>query len=242
MKHARRQCEFAFTLIELLVVVAIIALLIAILLPSLAMARQTAKATVCASNERQIYQLASFYAADYAGWLAPEVASPLDNQLDETFHSRYFSQFGKRKNLGVMHKAGYLDKDEYRLYYCPSMRSPGFMPDLYLPFPKEDVTLNDTNSAVRVPYNWNPHVKNFTSNHKRAYVRLADAPAGDMLLVDLLTDIKADTMAHAELGGWNVLGFSGAVHFAQSRTVIANLATHTSNYTLYGQSIELLEQ
>lgn len=44
----------AFTLIEVLVVVAIIALLLAILLPSLQAAKDQARASVCASNERQM--------------------------------------------------------------------------------------------------------------------------------------------------------------------------------------------
>lgn len=50
MRH--RLC-FAFTLIEVLVVVAIIALLVAILLPSLASARDQARAAQCAANLHQ---------------------------------------------------------------------------------------------------------------------------------------------------------------------------------------------
>ncbi|QNN24556.1 prepilin-type N-terminal cleavage/methylation domain-containing protein [Planctomycetales bacterium ZRK34] len=57
----------AFTLIELLVVVSIIALLIALLLPALARARETARRVVCASNQRQIVQIAIVYATDHQG-------------------------------------------------------------------------------------------------------------------------------------------------------------------------------
>ncbi|MGD8453816.1 MAG: prepilin-type N-terminal cleavage/methylation domain-containing protein [Phycisphaerae bacterium] len=58
----------AFTLIELLVVVAIIALLIAILLPSLSLAREQAKATACLSNIRSMGQMVHTFANDREGW------------------------------------------------------------------------------------------------------------------------------------------------------------------------------
>ncbi len=63
--HRRRpHTRCAFTLIEVLVVVAIIALLVAVLLPSLARAREQARATVCLSHLKQQGLGLSSYSAD----------------------------------------------------------------------------------------------------------------------------------------------------------------------------------
>ncbi|HLI48043.1 MAG TPA: DUF1559 domain-containing protein [Chthonomonas sp.] len=55
----------AFTLIELLVVIAIIAILAAILFPVFAQAREMARKTTCASNQRQIALAFKLYTQDY---------------------------------------------------------------------------------------------------------------------------------------------------------------------------------
>ncbi|MEZ6192035.1 MAG: type II secretion system protein [Phycisphaerales bacterium] len=60
----KRTTPRGFTLIELLVVISIIALLVGILLPALGAARETARATVCLSNTRQLGTGFYAYATD----------------------------------------------------------------------------------------------------------------------------------------------------------------------------------
>jgi prepilin-type N-terminal cleavage/methylation domain-containing protein len=63
--YRSRAPQQAFTLIELLVVVSIIALLIAILLPSLARAREQARALKCMANARSISAAVLLYVQDH---------------------------------------------------------------------------------------------------------------------------------------------------------------------------------
>lgn len=95
----------AFTLIEVLVVVAIIALLISILLPSLRMARESGKASVCLSQQHQIGIGLAVYAHDNKGFLPRQYATWIEWLPEPTQRA-----FGK--SLGKMPAAFYCPNDE----------------------------------------------------------------------------------------------------------------------------------
>lgn len=72
----------AFTLIELLVVIAIIAILAAILFPVFAQAKAAAKATNCASNQRQLGLAWLMYAGDHDDLACPSVRFSADFSVE----------------------------------------------------------------------------------------------------------------------------------------------------------------
>lgn len=72
MKHARATTR-AFTLIELLVVIAIVALLVGIMLPALGSARDSGRAVVCASNQRQLITAFTLYTDEHRGFAMPHL-------------------------------------------------------------------------------------------------------------------------------------------------------------------------
>ena len=76
MKERISKTKFHFTLIELLVVIAIISILMAILLPSLRLAKESGRKTVCRGNLKSLGYGYGLYNLDYDGWMPPY--TPMD--------------------------------------------------------------------------------------------------------------------------------------------------------------------
>ncbi len=118
-----------FTLIELLVVVAIIAILAGMLLPSLNMARETARRGKCIGQVREISNACIMYADDFKGYF------PLSTKLAS-------SGIYKPTYAGILYLTKHLTNP--RVYICPSaityqdaeqclkVKAVGFVPDVDL--------------------------------------------------------------------------------------------------------------
>lgn len=121
----------SFTLIEILVVVSIIALLLAILLPSLRLARETSKRTVCLSNTRQLGLAWTMYAAEYKGAIVGGTATRWEDhgqswvrqygnwndQDPRTFTAANFER-------GIRQGALYKYVRNVEAYHCPAVKAP----------------------------------------------------------------------------------------------------------------------
>lgn len=110
---ASRRVKQGFTLIELLVVIAIIAILAAILFPVFAQAREKARQSSCASNQKQVSLAIIQYMSDYDGVV------PLFRSQD-----RYvFSYSGGTASYGAYSATGYVTGTYWGVLVQPYMKS-----------------------------------------------------------------------------------------------------------------------
>jgi len=111
-----RWCEIVkkFTLIELLIVVAIIGILASMLLPSLSKARKSARAAVCKSNQKNMYQ--GYYMHSEDGYTPSQTDNPW-NMPDSAGHKP--GQFLNTNSINRRIKVMVLGLDSWSEMNCP---------------------------------------------------------------------------------------------------------------------------
>jgi prepilin-type N-terminal cleavage/methylation domain-containing protein/prepilin-type processing-associated H-X9-DG protein len=107
----------AFTLIELLTVIAIIGILAAILIPVVGSVRESARATQCLSNLRQIGLALHMYADDNDGYIPTSTNVDGNPQWSGALHD-YLPRRIDGRNLR-----------DHEIFVCPSADYPGYARD-----------------------------------------------------------------------------------------------------------------
>ena len=122
----------AFTLVELLVVISIIALLIALLLPALRQARESARALLCMSQEKQIGVMVATYINNHDGLHPP--AQELGSLVEPRWAIQMWTGILIEETLGYSpeeqnRRIMQAEADGYNafpIFYCPTMVNEGF--------------------------------------------------------------------------------------------------------------------
>jgi len=122
--RGERPARGGFTLIEVLVVVAIIALLIAVLLPTLKLAKEYSRASVCLSHLKQQGIAFSAYSADHKSVL-PWAGSFRFSLMEGKYYLGYTTE--ERHdwavvNIGLLYPK-YIGDASPEVFYCPNNRA-----------------------------------------------------------------------------------------------------------------------
>ncbi|MCG3138496.1 MAG: hypothetical protein HJJLKODD_02361 [Phycisphaerae bacterium] len=112
----RRKC--GFTLVELLVVVAIIALLISILLPSLASAREQARAIVCATHLGDVSKAVGIYLLESDGLYPPSYLYMSDAEGNVNWDLQGDNSYGYQHWSFLLYRNGAAKEEAFT---CPSI-------------------------------------------------------------------------------------------------------------------------
>lgn len=161
-------CRDGFTLIELLVVIAIIAILAAILFPVFAQARESARATSCLSNIKQIGLAYLQYVQDYDERFPPYFTNVPQPPLDwfDVMWPGLLRPYTKNEQIywcpsdkfkGQRHIVSYWTNNWYHFYSCEYLPNNHPRTLSQFPCPATTVILNDGPANIGgLSWWWNP--------------------------------------------------------------------------------------
>ena len=165
MKHSPSHRYTLFTLIELLIVISIIAILAAMLLPTLSMARESARRIKCTGNLKQIGTALHMYAADYNDWAPIALGtSPADyGSYYHTWSCRSVFPEYLKLNTDIT-KA----RPQGNVLECPNQDSytQGSVPKFYT------ADAEATGSKVKIGYGMNQFLNYINSSGKKQGMKL----------------------------------------------------------------------
>ena len=210
-----------FTLIELLVVIAVIGLLLAIVVPSLNMAREYGKRTVCSANLKSIGNCLVLYAEAHDGTL------PYNDDPDHPYTAyRGDKDFALHPTgrtpmkLGLLYEAGLIDSP--KALYCPSNRLSWVQYESYITpgpwgtLPQNYNTAEGANNWVRVGYCYYPQsVEKDPARLPLVASKFDKLDRNKTTVTDLIWDF--DNLSHVVTGkprGLNAVFGDGHVRFS----------------------------
>lgn len=211
--------EKGFTLIELLVVIAIIALLLSVIVPSLRKVKETAKATLCLNNQRQIGLFLAMYAEDN------------DNEVIELFNwvpgwQNVQQTVPLRWADRMFYELQYTDSSE--MFYCPQSRVPRGIskkwPSEYSLHPVAGGVFDDSNGT----YTYGLRPKDFTQTYTEP-IKLYElkSPSSFFLLSDISEELVVPTSSryYHEVDGSHYYMFDAWHSFFMVHRKGANIVT-----------------
>jgi prepilin-type N-terminal cleavage/methylation domain-containing protein/prepilin-type processing-associated H-X9-DG protein len=167
MRVIARRAAAGFTLIELLTVIAIIGILAAILIPVVGRVRESARASQCVSNMRQIGTAMHLYMSDYG--MMPPARDQSQTGLKVAIHHTLWTYVGFESSnsfIGGVND-GRANSENENVFHCPTTkRDPVKTPDASRIF----------NEGTRAWYSYAPNVLPAIIHHDGDFNRGADSP------------------------------------------------------------------
>lgn len=183
----------AFTLVELLAVIAIIAVLAALVIPVVGRVRESARATTCASNLRQLGAAFNLYAADNRGlWPAPRKSSGTAgaNPLGSSWQPEISSYVLRQQTLGQVKGSGAATN----IAHCPSY-------DLLFP----DVATIAATNYNTAGYGMNMNIKDASGVVFNSNLRFSASAVGNPSRTILLADSGDYHVGVNLAAGWQTI-------------------------------------